>query len=59
MPTAMETLLANLTLVVGEALTWVGDIASCVVANPIILVPFALGIIGFGAGMFLRLARPN
>lgn len=55
----MAVLLADLTLVVTEAITWMGDIATAVTANPIILVPFALGIIGFGAGLFLRLARPN
>lgn len=55
----MATLLADLSLVVTEAISWVGDIATTVASNPVILVPFALGIIGFGAGLFARLARPN
>lgn len=55
----MAALLTDLTLVVTSAIGWVGSIATTVTNTPIILVPFALGIIGFGAGMFLRLARPN
>ncbi len=55
----LATVLTDLGSVFTAAIGWVGDVAETVASNPVILIPFALGIIGFGAGLFLRLARPN
>lgn len=54
---AMSALLGNVSLVVSEAATWMGNVASTVVSTPIYLVFTAIPVVGLGIGLFKRLTR--
>ena len=39
------------------AMEWVGDVASTIVGNPILLASAAVGFIGLGVALYKRLTR--
>lgn len=39
------------------AMEWVGDVATTIVGNPILLASAAVGFIGLGIGIYKRLTR--
>lgn len=55
--TPMSALLTNIGLVVSEAASWAGNVASTVVDTPIYLVFTAIPVVGLGIGLFKRLTR--
>lgn len=53
----MAALLSNITLVVNQAATWMGSVASAVVDTPIYLVFTSIPLVGLGIGLFKRIVR--
>ena len=53
----MATLLSTITEVFTSSIGWVGTVAETVASNPLLLVGFVLGFIGFGITLFSRLLR--
>lgn len=53
----MDALLTNIGLVVSEAASWAGNVASTVVSTPIYLMFTAIPVVGLGIGLFKRLTR--
>lgn len=53
--TTMTTFLANIGTVLTSAVGWMGTIVTAVMDNPILLVPFALGLAFTGVGLFKAL----
>lgn len=53
--TPMDNLLTDLALVVTKVVTWVGDVADVIVANPIMLVTTGFLVLGGAVGIFGRL----
>lgn len=51
----MTTFLANIGTVLTSAVGWMGTIVTAVMDNPILLVPFALGLAFTGVGLFKAL----
>lgn len=41
------------------AIGWVGDVATCVTSNPILLIFAVIGLVGLGVGLFKRLLSVN
>ena len=54
-PTAMQSLLTELGLVVTAAFGWVTKVAETIVANPILLVTTGFLMLGGAVGIFGRL----
>ena len=55
----MATLLASLGTVVTKALEWVGDIATTIVSQPLLLMTTGLLLLGGCIGIFGRLLSKN
>lgn len=55
----MATLLASLGTVVTQALDWVGDIATTIVSQPLLLMTTGLLLLGGCIGIFGRLLSKN
>jgi hypothetical protein len=54
-PPTVATVLADVNTIFTQALTWVGNVSSTVSANPIMLIPILLPLVGLGIGFFKRL----
>ena len=54
-PTALETMLGNVTSVLTSAVGWASSIGSTIVGTPILLLGVALPFVGFGVGLFKRM----
>ncbi len=59
--TAMTTttFLGTVGEIFGEAISWMGDVATAIAGNPILLVFCALPLVGLGIGIFKRLLNVN
>lgn len=55
----MSELLTELGLVVTQALTWVGSVATTIVDTPILLVTTGFLMLGGAVGIFGRLLSKN
>lgn len=53
----MTAFLGQCTEFLTAALGWVGQVATVVKDEPLMVSPFIMGLVGYGAGMFKRLAR--
>lgn len=56
---ALGTFLENATLVFGEAIDWVGSVATTIVGQPILLAFAAVPLVGVGVGLFKRMINVN
>ena len=43
-PTALETLLSSVTDVITSFLTWFGSVCTSLIANPLVMLMFGMGI---------------
>ena len=50
----MTAILATVSLVVTEVVSFIGTVATAVVAQPILLIPVALGLLGSGVALVKR-----
>lgn len=48
----MAAILTNVSLLVTAIVGWIGDIAAAVVAQPLLLIPVGVGLLGTGVGIF-------
>ena len=55
-PTAMETLMTSLVSIVTSGATVIGSVAGAVIANPILLIPIGIGLLGTGVAIVRKLA---
>lgn len=55
----IATILENVGSIFTEAIDWVGDVATTVVGNPLLLVFAILPLVGLGVGLFKRLLSVN
>lgn len=51
----MVTPMDNLSTVVGQLLTWVGQVLSTITSNALLLIPFAIFVVGAVIGLVKRL----
>ena len=54
-PTAMQALLSDIGSVITQLLTWVGNVITTIVGQPLLLIPFAIFVVGACVGLFARL----
>lgn len=52
--TGMEALITNITPMVTEAFSLIGDVASCIVSQPILLMQTGIFLAGAGIALFSR-----
>lgn len=55
----MANLISNVGQVFTGAIGWVGDVATTVTDNPILLIFCILPLVGIGVGLFRRLLSVN
>ena len=55
----ISTILSNVGDIFTSAIDWVGDVASTVTGNPILLVFAIIPLVGLGVGLFKRLLSVN
>lgn len=55
----ISTILSSVGDVFTSAIDWVGDVATTVTGNPILLVFAILPLVGLGVGLFKRLLSVN
>lgn len=53
----MASILADIGTMFTTAITWVGNVATTVAGQPLLLVFFLLPLVGLGVGLFKRLVR--
>lgn len=53
----MSTILGNVTLLVTEAITWVGDFVTCITGNPLLELFVVTGFVGLGVGLIRRIIK--
>ena len=53
--TTVTTLLETVGSVVTESISWMGDVATAVTGNPLLLFGVAIGFAGIGIGLFKRI----
>lgn len=58
-PSPMAALLTEIGLIVTQILSWVGDIASTIVATPLMLLTVGFLMIGGAIGIFGRMLSKN
>lgn len=51
----MADILSNISLIVTEAISWVGDFAGVVTGQPLLLVFTLVAFVGLGVGLIQRL----
>lgn len=51
----MASILSNISLMVTEAISWVGDFVDVVVAQPLLLAFVIVAFVGLGVGLIGRL----
>lgn len=51
----MADILSNISLIVTEAITWVGDFVGVVVGQPLLLAFVLVAFVGLGIGLIQRL----
>ena len=59
MEITVSTILNSVGSVFTSAVEWVGDVATTVAGNPILLVFCVLPLVGLGVGLFKRLLSVN
>ena len=55
--TTLSGLLENVGAVVTESVSWIGEVATAVTANPLLLFGCIMGFVGVGIGLFKRIFR--
>ena len=55
----MAEILTNIGLVFSEAISWVGDVATTITGEPILMLFCGIPLVGLGVGMFKRLINVN
>ena len=55
----MAELISNVGQIFTGAIGWVGDVATTVTGNPILLIFCILPLVGIGVGLFKRLLSVN
>lgn len=58
-PTPMEALLTQLASVATSVFEWVGNVATTIVSNPILLLTTGFLVVGGAIGIFGRLLSKN
>lgn len=58
-PTAMESLLTQLGLVVTQVFSWVSSVATTIVSTPLLLLTTGFLVLGGAIGIFGRLLSKN
>ena len=56
---ALGTCLDRASLLLGDAIDWVGTVATTIVGEPILLAFAAIPLVGVGVGLFKRLINVN
>lgn len=51
----MSTILSDVTLVVTEAIKWIGQFVTVITANPLLLMFVIVAFVGLGVGLISRL----
>ena len=51
MPLTLSAILTSLALIPVTVVGFIGDIVGAVVANPVLLIPIGLGLLGTGVGL--------
>lgn len=51
----MANILSNVTLVVTEAIKWIGQFVSVITDNPLLLMFVVVAFVGLGVGLISRL----
>lgn len=54
-PTAMETLIGNITSLVTAAVSWIGQYVTAITANPLLLIFVVTAFVGLGVGLISRI----
>jgi len=57
--TTIATVLTGVGNIVTSGIEWVGDYASAIVGNPLLLLFASLPLVGLGIGLIKRLVRVN
>lgn len=57
--TTIATVLTGVGNIVTSGIEWVGDYASAIVGNPLLLLFASLPLVGLGIGLIKRLIRVN
>lgn len=50
----MAGLLTDVGLVVAEIVSYVADVAGAIIAQPLLLIPIGIGLLGSGVGLVKR-----
>lgn len=53
----ISTILDHVGECVTEGISWMGDVATAVVGNPLLLFGVAISFVGIGIGLFKRIFR--
>lgn len=53
----LATFMTDVGSMFTTAMAWVGDVATTIMENPILLASAAVGFIGLGIGLYKRLTR--
>ena len=51
----LAQLITNIGDVVTASTSWIGEVATCVTDNPLLLFSVVIGFVGIGIGLFKRL----
>ena len=54
-PTAMETLIGNVTSLVTAAVGWIAQYVTAITANPLLLLFVITAFVGLGVGLISRI----
>lgn len=57
--TTIATVLTGVGNIVTSGIEWIGDYASAIVGNPLLLLFASLPLVGLGIGLIKRLIRVN
>lgn len=55
----MSEILTSVGTIFTEAISWVGDVATTITGQPILLLFCVLPLVGLGVGLFKRLIHVN
>lgn len=53
----MSAILGNITLLVTEAISWVGDFVTCITGNPLLELFVVTAFVGTGVGLINRIIK--
>lgn len=56
-PTAMESLITQITSLVTAAVGWVGQYVTAITGNPLLLIFVVTAFVGLGVGLISRIIR--